>query len=102
MTNFSSHEVLDEAYFLKARIYQKQRKYVEAIEAYQYIVDNKYYDVLADNSLFAIADIYHHNLNQPEKAQELYKQIMLDFKDSIYNLESRTRFRTLRGDKIVN
>lgn len=100
--NFPEHEVIDEAYYLKAKILRKQQKYTEALQAYQYIVDNRYYDVLADNALFAMADIYQNNLNQPQKAMELYKQIMLDFKGSIYSLESRSRFRKLRGDQVVN
>jgi hypothetical protein len=100
--NFSSHELIDEAWFLKARINQRQMRFNDALNCYQYIADNFYNDVLADNALFAMADIYEHQLKNNEKAMELYKQIMLDFADSIYRMEARTRFRRLRGDDLVN
>jgi tetratricopeptide (TPR) repeat protein len=102
ITNFKEHALADEAWFLKARIYQQERNFDKALESYQFIVSNYYTDVLADNALFAMADIYEHEFNDTTKAMEIYKQIMLDFGDSIYKMESRTRFRKLRGDEIVN
>jgi tetratricopeptide (TPR) repeat protein len=100
--NFSSHELIDDAWFLKARINQRLMRFTDALICYQYIAKNFYNDVLADNALFAMADIYEHQLKNNEKAMELYKQIMLDFADSIYRMEARTRFRRLRGDDLVN
>lgn len=102
ISNHAKHEIIDEAWFLKGKINQQVFNYSEAITCYQYIVENFYYDVLADNALFAMADIYENELSDVEKAMELYKQIMLDFADSIYKMEARLRFRTLRGDKVVN
>lgn len=101
-SQFKEDVLADEAWFLKGRIYQRDRKFDKALESYQFIVDNFYNDVLADNALFAMADIYENELQDKEKAMELYKKIMLDFADSIYKMESRTRFRKLRGDKVVN
>ena len=37
--------------------------------------------------------------NQKEKAQELYKQLLISYPSSIYTSDSRTRYRILRGDK---
>ncbi|MFA6401025.1 MAG: tetratricopeptide repeat protein [Salinivirgaceae bacterium] len=102
ITNFSSHELVDEAWLLKGKILQKKYQYSQSIEAYQVIVDKYYFDVLADNALFAIADLYENQLQNKEQAMELYKKIMTDFPDSIYKMESRTRFRKLRGDAVVN
>lgn len=102
INSFPEHAVVDEAWFLKGKIYRRMRKYDDAVKSYNYIVDNFYYDVLADNALFAIADIYDKILNDKEKAMELYKQIMVDFPSSIYKMESRIRYRELRGDKVVN
>lgn len=102
INQFPDHEVIDEAYFLKGNIYRHSHKFDKAIENYQVIIDNYYNDVLADNALFAVADIYQNALNNNEKAMELYKKLMLDFPDSIYKLESRLRYRELRGDKVIN
>lgn len=102
INQFPQHEVIDEAYYLKAKVYQRLRKFDKAIESYQYIVDNHYHDILADNALYAIATIYEKELKNNEKALELYKQVMVDFPSSIYKMESRLRFRKLRGDEVVN
>ena len=102
INQFPDHEVVDEAWYLKGRIYQHMYKYEKAIECYKYIENNYYDDVLADNAVFAMADIYHNILNDKQKAMELYKQVMIDFPDSIYKMESRLRFRALRGDKTIN
>jgi TolA-binding protein len=37
-------------------------------------------------------------LNDKEKAQKLYEQIILDFSNSTFAVEARKRFRALRGD----
>jgi len=102
LQQFPDHAIADEAWYLKGKIYQHQHKLDNSIKCYQYIIDNFYSDVLADNALFAMADILENKLNNIEKAMELYKQIMLDFSDSIYKMEARLRFRTLRGDEVIN
>jgi hypothetical protein len=99
---FPDHAITDEAWLLKGKIYSRNFKRDKALECFQFIVDNFYYDILADNALFAMADMYENELNNVAQAMELYKQIMVDFSDSIYKMESRLRFRALRGDKVVN
>jgi hypothetical protein len=44
------------------------------------------------------ARIYENKLNQPEKAMELYEQILTEFTNSLFVIEARKRFRHLRGD----
>jgi len=102
INQFPDNELTDDAWFLKGNIYKHQHKYQKAIECYKYITQNYYSDVLADNSLFAMADIYENILHNTEQAKTLYKQIIIDFPDSIYKMEARLRFRTLRGDNEIN
>jgi tetratricopeptide (TPR) repeat protein len=102
INQFPNDEITDEAWFLKGNIYKHMQKYNKAIECYKYITEKYYDDVLADNSLFAMADIYENILHNKAQAMILYKQIMLDFPDSIYKMESRLRFRALRGDDEIN
>ncbi len=99
---FPTHSLNDEILFRKAKIYEKHRKYKKAAEYYQMIITNHSYDILADNSLFYLAQIYDIYLNDKHKAMELYKQLMTDFPGSIYVIESRKRYRQLRGDKTIN
>ncbi len=102
INQFPSHVLMDDAWFLKGKLYQRMMKYDKAIQCYQYVVDNYYNDILADNALFAMADLYDKTLNDKTKAMDLYKKIMIDFPASIYKMEARLRFRELRGDEEVN
>ena len=59
-----------------------------------------YYDILADDAIFILADIYHKKLKNTEKAKVLYEKILTSYKGSIYTSEARKRFRKLRGDNL--
>ena len=66
----------------------------------QKIISNYGEDILADDALYYLAELYSNHLAQPEKAKPLYEQIIFDFQDSIYFVEARKAFRALRGDAI--
>lgn len=99
---YSSHVLADEAWFLKAKILAKNHKYEQAIEAYGKVIELYYHDILADKSLFALADIHENHLKNIPEAQNYYQKLLVDFPGSIFTVEARKRFRILRGDKIVN
>lgn len=99
---FNNHEIVDDAWFLRGKILQKQKKYTQAVESFQVIVDSYSYGILTDNALFALAQLYEKQFNDKPKAMEFYHKIMMDFPDSIYKIESRNRYRLLRGDHLVN
>jgi len=44
--------------------------------------------------------MYTNKLNLPEKARQYYEKILFNFEDSIYFIESRKKYRSLRGDAI--
>jgi tetratricopeptide (TPR) repeat protein len=96
---FQGHELDDDVLFKRAQIMERKQDYEKASEYYQKIVDGYGYDILADDALFRLAELHHYNFKNIEKAKELYYQIMTDFLGSIYTVESRKRFRDLRGDK---
>ena len=79
---------------------EEQGKWMEALTFYQKLINKHAFDILADNALFRIGEIYHYKLKQVEKASETYKRIMVEYPGSLYTTESRKRFRILRGDKI--
>lgn len=92
----SNLTLLDDVYFKKAQIYFKQKQWDLAIAYYQKAVD--YNDLLKDDALFKIAEIYERILNEGTKAQQFYEQIIIDHPDSFYISEARKRYRKLRGD----
>jgi len=90
----------DEALYKQALVFEKTKKYEKAIENYLQIIEFHSSDILADNALFNLAELYNKTLQQPEKAKEFYEQIIFNHQDSIYFVEARKEFRSIRGDAI--
>ena len=95
---FWDHSLTDDIIFAKAQMFEQKREYAVAAELYQRIVDEFSDDIRADNSLFALANLYENQLGQPEKAQTLYEMLFIDYSNSTFAVEARKRFRILRGD----
>jgi hypothetical protein len=67
---------------------------------YQSIIDNFKEDIRADNAMFELAEFYETQINEPEKARELYKTIFVDYSGSTFASIARQRYRALRGDEL--
>jgi hypothetical protein len=98
--DFPEHSLQDDILYLQARVHEKQRDYAKAIELYQKIAEQFKDDIRADNSLYALAQIYEFRLNDLEKAKEIYEKIFLDYSGSVFAVDARKRYRILRGDKV--
>ncbi|MBI3237642.1 MAG: tetratricopeptide repeat protein [Flavobacteriia bacterium] len=98
---FPYHGLADEIYLRKAQAMQQQGKWEEAVGYLEKIVSEHGDDILADDAVFQMGEIYEKHLNNPEKAAEYYKKILFEFKGSLLTVEARKRFRTLRGDAAV-
>ncbi|MFO8128439.1 MAG: tetratricopeptide repeat protein [Bacteroidales bacterium] len=94
------HPLFDEILFKKSEIMMKAGEYMKADSLLNHLVTNFTYDILADDALFMRADLHENILHNPEKARELYQQILLNYPGSLYAVEARKRFRQLRGDDI--
>lgn len=95
---FPYHSLGDEILLVKAKAMQQQGKWEDAIRFLEELL--KYYkeDILADDAIFQLAEIYENQMNNKEKASEFYKIILFDYKGSLYSEEARKRFRSLRGE----
>ena len=100
ITIFPGHTLSDEIYMRKAEIYMQLNKTDMALEMYNKIATDWNYDILADDALYKMAKLYDKTLSNPEKAMVLYEKIMLEHNSSIFVVESRKRFRILRGDNL--
>ena len=78
---------------------EKQRKWTEAITYYEKVVENHSQDILADNALFRLGDIYQFKLKDATKANEYYEKLILDYNSSMFVVESRKRYRLIRTSK---
>jgi tetratricopeptide (TPR) repeat protein len=80
------------------KIYEKTGDFAKALEQYNTIITNHKECIYIDEALYYSAEIYNLNLNDPEKAKPLYEEIIFKHEDSIYFVDSRNKYRKLRGD----
>jgi tetratricopeptide (TPR) repeat protein len=99
-TQFPYHSLSDEILFKKARISEDQGDWTGAVPFLEELLKYHGEDILADDALFHLGNIFENHLANTEKAIEYYKIILFDFKGSLYAIEARKRLRALRGDKL--
>ncbi|WP_067145009.1 tetratricopeptide repeat protein [Pseudotamlana agarivorans] len=92
--------IVAQALYKQAQLFEIEEQYDKAQHNYEAIITNYRDGLLIDDAYFHLAKIYENQLNQPEKAKSLYEKIIFNHADSIFFVESRKRFRALRGDAI--
>ena len=92
--------LVDDALYQKALILIKQKNYFEAEKLLKRIVDDYGDQLLADDAVFQLAELYEYYLKNIPKAMEYYQKILKDYSDSLYVVQARNRYRTLRGDNV--
>ncbi len=97
---FPASTLSDDILYRKATIALRQNKFVEAEKLLDKIVISYRKDILADNALFKLAELNEKQLGNTAKAMDLYKELMTDFPGSLFVVEARKRFRSLRGDTV--
>jgi TolA-binding protein len=88
----------DDILFLKAEIALRGQDVDEAVKYFEEIRQTFAFDLLADDAIFKLGELYQYDYKDLEKAKLCYEQIILNYKDSLYTNEARKRFRELRGD----
>ena len=89
----------DYALFLKYKIDYDMGNYKEAAEDLEKIVKNYNQSLLIDRAVFYLAKLYEEKLNNRELALKYYKEILFDYKGSIFTQEAREHYRNLAGEK---
>ena len=92
--------LVDDALYQKALILIKQKNYFEAEKLLKRIVENYGDQLLADDAVFQLAELYEYYLKDITQAMEYYQKILKDHSDSLYVVQARTRYRALRGDNV--
>jgi tetratricopeptide (TPR) repeat protein len=98
--NHKGEKIEDEVLLKLGELYEKTEQYLKAEASYLKLIEFYNDDILADDAHFRLAELYQKKLQQPDRAKELYEQIIFNFADSIFFVEARKKYRTLRGDEI--
>ncbi|SDR76639.1 Tetratricopeptide repeat-containing protein [Gillisia sp. Hel1_33_143] len=91
-------KIEDEALLKQAALYVELQQYEKAETNYLKILEYYPDDILGDNATYLLADLYNGPLGKPEKAKDFYEQIIFNYADSIYFVDARNKYRSLRGD----
>jgi tetratricopeptide (TPR) repeat protein len=99
-TMYPMHSIADNVLFKKAEISTKNGKFDVAATYYAEIIEKYPNDLLADDAMYYLAGLYEIHLNDKNKAMQLYEKILTQFPGSLYVVDSRKRFRSLRNDPV--
>lgn len=98
---FPAHSLGDEILLKKAYAMELRGEWNEAVAVLEELLKYHSDDILADDALFRLGDIYETRLLNNEKAAGYYRRILFDYKGSLYSAESRKRFQKLRGESSI-
>jgi tetratricopeptide (TPR) repeat protein len=96
LKSFPYHGLADEILMRKSHAYQFQGQWTKAIELLEQITEKHSNDILADDALFQLGNIYENHLFEYDKASEYYFQLMKNYPGSLFVTEARKRFRSLK------
>lgn len=98
VTTYPGHALNDEILMLKASMHMRQGQYTEAAALYQKVIDFHFKDITADDALFKLAEMNENLFSDGAKAMSLYEKLIIEYPGSLYVVDARKRFRSLRGD----
>ncbi len=99
LTKFPMSRIIDDALWLKYKIYFEQHNYKKAVEALEKILTNYSGSILTDKALYFSGVLYQDYLHNTAKAGEYYKELLINYKDSFYISEARKRYRKIIENK---
>ncbi len=95
---FPGHPVEDDALMKQAEIRLKQGNFTAAEILLKQIIDEYPDEILADDAMYELANLYNGQLMDSTKAMEYYSLLMTKYPGSLFVVDARKQFRTLRGD----
>ena len=100
LDDFKGSAVEDDALVFQAELYAGLRQYKKAEANYLTVMGNYDKSILIDKAVYRLAQLYQTELNRPDLAKEYYEKILFNYPSSIYLVDARKQYRSLRGDLI--
>ena len=94
-TAFPKHPLNDDILMAHAQIALKHHEFDKAIGYLTTIVEKYGQDILGDDALFMMAEIYRNNLLKNDLAKKYYEQLIIDFPGSTFIQIARQKLREL-------
>lgn len=83
-TAFAKNPLADDILLMRSKIAIKHKDYSKAIGYLKTIVEQHGKDVLADDALYQIAEIYKTKLSNTTEARKYYEQLIIDYPGSSF------------------
>ncbi len=96
--NYPYNSLIDDIYYRKANLLVAAGDFDEAAVYLEKIIAGYSYDLLGDDAMFMLAEIYQDHLNRKDEAEELYKNLLLQFPGSVYASEARNEYRGMEAE----
>jgi tetratricopeptide (TPR) repeat protein len=97
---FKEHTIMNQVLFKKAQINMKEGNFPEADTLLGTLIKDFPDNILSDDALITRGRLNEEQIRNNDKAMACYQELMTQYPGSIFTVEARKRFRTLRGDKI--
>ena len=94
---FPKHSLDDDILMLRATISEKRHDFNKALACLQTIYTQFGTDVLGDDAVFKIAELYQNNLNNKDSAKHYYEQLIIEYPGSTYVQTARNRLANMSG-----
>lgn len=90
------HTLVDEILYRKAKIETENGNYTLAATYLEQILNDFGYELLGDDALYMLAELCNYQLDEKERARDLYRQMLTSYPGSVFIEESREKYRELR------
>jgi len=95
---YPDHSLMDDILYKRGEIAEQQNDPEKAATFYHRVWKEYGQDLLADDAVYRMAQLNESDLNDSAKAMEYYQELLLNYPGSLFTVEARKRYRTLRGD----
>lgn len=97
-TFYPGHSLQDDILFKRAQIAEQEGNYELALENYHRVWKEYPTDLLADDAVYRMAQLQETKFHSNSTAMEYYQELLLNYPGSLFTVEARKRYRSLRGD----
>lgn len=97
---YPNHGLTDDVYYMLAEIAIKEQEYEEAVKWLRKIIDGFNHDLLTDNALYLLGNVYLNYLKDEAQAEQVFERLILEQQGSTFVVDARKKYRKLRGDEI--
>ena len=92
---FPKHPLNDDILMLRADIAVKHHDYDKALTYLKIVYEQYGKDVLGDDAVYKMAEIYEDNLHQIDQAKHFYEQLIIDYPGSTFVQTARRKLAEL-------